>query len=211
MCDKFGCKYEDLREKHNKDPLIRFQFTSKRKKMSTILVNIDDNEHGYDKRLHIKGAAEYVLASCSHYIDETGERKILPETIREYILKDVIEAFAKQALRTICCAYKDLKPDEGGVTHEDESEEGDGSKVVEKNGLTCICVLGIKDVIRPEVPDAVVKCQNAGIKVRMVTGDNKVTALAIASECNIATEETFYSIMEGKDFYQLVGGLFCKT
>jgi Ca2+ transporting ATPase len=211
MLDKFGCKYEDLREKHNKDPLTRFQFTSKRKKMSTVLVSIDDNEHGYDKRLHIKGAAEYVLASCSHYIDATGERKNLEDTHRESIVKEVIEGFAKQALRTICCAYKDLRPDEGGITHEDESEEGDGSKVVEKNGLTCVCILGIRDIIRPEVPDAVIQCQHAGIRVRMVTGDNKVTALAIAGKCGIKTSDSEYSVMEGKDFYTLVGGLFCKT
>jgi P-type Ca2+ transporter type 2B len=179
--------------------------------MSTILTNIDDNEHGYDKRLHIKGAAEYVLASCSHYINEIGERKALPDEMREDIVKNIIEGFAQQALRTICCAYKDLKPDEGGLTHEDESEEKDGNKIIEKNGLTCICIFGIRDIIRPEVPHAVEVCQKAGIKVRMVTGDNKVTALAIAKQCNIATDNTENSILEGKEFYQKVGGLYCKT
>jgi P-type Ca2+ transporter type 2B len=62
MLDKFGCDYAGLREKHCKDPLVRFQFTSKRKKMSTILTEIDDNEFGYNKRLHCKGAAEIVLS-----------------------------------------------------------------------------------------------------------------------------------------------------
>jgi magnesium-transporting ATPase (P-type) len=149
--------------------------------MSTILTEISDNVHGYNKRLHVKGAAEIVLGSCSHYINEVGEHTTLTDEMREYIIKDVIETFAKGALRTICLAYKDLKPDEGGITHEDDAEDHI-NKVVEKNGLTCIGVLGIRDIIRPEVPDAVDKCQKAGIKVRMVTGDNKVTALAIARE-----------------------------
>lgn len=47
---------------------------------------------------------------------------------------------------------------------------------VEKQGLTLIAVLGIKDILRQEVPSAVLDCRNAGIKVRMVTGDNKLTA-----------------------------------
>ena len=59
---------------------------------------------------------------------------------------------------------------------------------IEKNGFTLIGILGIKDIIRPEVPGAVAQCQKAGITVRMVTGDNKVTAMAIAKECKIIDE-----------------------
>ena len=210
MLDKFGIDYQALRAKHCKDPLVRFQFTSKRKKMSTILTEVSDNAHGYDKRLHVKGAAEMVLASCSHYINEVGESTVLTEDMREYILKDVIEKFARGALRTICCAYKDLKPDEGGISHEDEAEDKI-NKVVEKNGLTCVCVLGIRDIIRPEVPGAVDQCQKAGIKVRMVTGDNRVTALAIAKECGIISDPHPDSVLEGPEFYERVGGLYCKT
>ena len=78
--------------------------------------------------------------------------------MKEYLIKNVIEEFAKGALRTICLAYKDLRPNEGGLTHEDESEDG-ANRVVEKNGLTCIGILGIRDIIRPEVPEAVATCQ----------------------------------------------------
>ena len=177
--------------------------------MSTILTKIEDNEFQYDKRLHIKGAAEIVLSSCSHYINEVGEKVVLTPEMKEYIIKNVIEEYAKGALRTICCAYKDLKPEEGGLTHEDDAEDG-VSKVVE-NFLTCVCILGIRDIIRPEVPHAVEVCQNAKIRVRMVTGDNKVTALAIAKECGIVTEEHPDSVLEGPEFYDRVGGLSCKT
>lgn len=78
-------------------------------------------------------------------------------------------------------AYKDLRPGDGGITHEDDAEDR-VNKVVETIGLTCVAILGIRDIIRPEVQGAVKKCQHAGIRVRMVTGDNKVTAVAIARE-----------------------------
>ena len=67
-----------------------------------------------------------------------------------------------------------------------------------------IAILGIKDVIRPEVPGSVAQCQKAGITVRMVTGDNKITAIAIAKECYILNDRAVYeedSVMEGPVFY----------
>ena len=61
--------------------------------------------------------------------------------------------------------------------------------------------MGIKDILRQEVPGAVEKCRTAGIKVRMVTGDNKLTARAIAKECNIIVAGDSNSlVMEGPEF-----------
>ena len=77
-----------------------------------------------------------------------------------------------------------------------------------------ICIFGIKDVIRPEVPDAVATCFKAGINVRMVTGDNKNTAVAIAKDCKILDKHTSLlqdAVMEGPEFYTRMGGLICKT
>jgi Ca2+ transporting ATPase len=85
---------------------------------------------------------------------------------------------------------------------------------VEKTGFTLIAIVGIKDIIRKEVPEAVAKCQRAGIIVRMVTGDNKTTAMAIAKECNIINANTGIdndSVMEGPEFYERMGGLYCKN
>jgi Ca2+ transporting ATPase len=178
--------------------------------MSSILTEIDDNEYSYDKRLHVKGAAEIVLSTCSHYINESGDRVELSDSKKEEIIKDVIEEFARGALRTICLAYKDLKESEGGVTHEDDHEDG-VNKVVEKFGLTCVSILGIRDIIRPEVPDAVDTCQKAGIKVRMVTGDNKITALAIAKQCRIIGTDHPDAVLEGREFFDRVGGLYCEN
>jgi magnesium-transporting ATPase (P-type) len=48
---------------------LRFHFTSKRKRMSTLLENVGQTETGYDRRIHMKGAAEIVLASCNYYLN----------------------------------------------------------------------------------------------------------------------------------------------
>jgi Ca2+ transporting ATPase len=87
-------------------------------------------------------------------------------------------------------------------------------RAVEKRDFVVICIFGIKDIIRPEVPIAVATCMRAGITVRMVTGDNKITAMAIAKECKIIDEKfgvTPDSVLEGPEFYERMGGLICKT
>ena len=127
-------------------------------------------------------------------------------------LEQVIKMYAKQALRTIAFGYKDLKDKEGGPSHEEKTE---GSKIykIEEGGLTLICIAGIKDIIREEVPDAVVKCNEAGVRVRMVTGDNKITAIAIAKECGIikeGEEDQQCVCMEGPEFNNFVGSLVSK-
>jgi hypothetical protein len=66
---------------------------------------------------------------------------------------------------------------------------------------TWIGVVGIRDPFRPQVTDAVRACQTAGIKVRMVTGDNRTTAQAIAIECGITIPHCI--VMEGPTFRQL--------
>lgn len=77
-----------------------------------------------------------------------------------------------------------------------------------------ICIFGIMDIIRAEVPQAVADVQRAGVTVRMVTGDNLITAQAIAAKCNIIRKEDIGNskmVIEGKDFFNITGGLMCKT
>ena len=210
MLNQFQVNFQKMRGTFLPEPFVRFQFTSKRKKMSTVLQNVEDSETGYPQRLHTKGAAEIVLRLCTHYINEDGDRVPLSDEIRQEIVKGTIEKYAKNALRTICLAYRDLEDHEGGATHENDSENG-VDKEVEMNGLTCLGILGIRDIIRPEVPDAIHTCQNAGIKVRMVTGDNKVTALAIAKECKLIAHDHEDAVLEGPEFYERVGGLICEN
>jgi len=102
-------------------------------------------------------------------------------------LDTIINEYAKQALRTICLAYKDISPNENGPNH--DLPEAEEVKDIEKSDLTLICIFGIMDIVRQEVPGAVKQVQRAGVTVRMVTGDNLVTAKAIAVICNIITKE----------------------
>ncbi len=90
-----------------------------------------------------------------------------------------------QSLRTISFAYKEVTPSQ--ISGENrEIKQGEYLHEIEKSGgYTLIAIIGIRDVIRGEVPEAVAICQGAGITVRMVTGDNLLTARAIAKECNI--------------------------
>jgi Ca2+ transporting ATPase len=125
----------------------------------------------------------------------------------------VINLYASQSLRTISFAYKDLKAGEGGEKH-DNINDGEYLYEIEKSGYTLIGIIGIKDVIRAEVPLAVGQCQGAGIIVRMVTGDNLITAKAIAKECGILNDELLTrpdSVMEGPEFYKRMGGIICRT
>jgi len=118
-----------------------------------------------------------------------------------------IEEMANQALRTICIAYKDLSGSED--TH---TKDNLGVYELEKSGLTLVAILGIKDILRQEVPEAIATCRGAGIKVRMVTGDNKITARAIAIECGLILPGDDKSIiMEGPEFIAKVGGVVCKV
>lgn len=194
-------------------------FTSKRKKMSTILENVPDTytETGY--RLHMKGAAEIVLDKCTHYIDENGERRKLDDNQKQLVLAQINE-FAGKSLRNILFAYKDLKNEDGAPHFRNDKEDNNVEALVEKEDFTMICFVGIKDPIRPEVPKAVQRCKKASIVVRMVTGDNMKTAMAIASECGIISEKevenqgiepTKRSVFEGPEFSKLVGGIKCKN
>jgi Ca2+ transporting ATPase len=126
--------------------------------------------------------------------------------LREKIEKS-IETMAGRALRTICLAYRDVSPREDFNTKDKK-----GVFDVETHDLTLIAVLGIKDLPRPEVPRAITLCRLAGIKVRMVTGDNQLTARAIAKEIGIIEPGNENSlVMEGPAFIAAIGGVICKN
>jgi len=208
-----GVDFISMRQKHvGKEPL-RFPFDSARKRMSTG-IKLDagaSTEHGYPVRLHVKGASEIVLETCTHYLNEDGVKTELKDDMKQQ-LNEQIKTYAKQALRTIAFGYKDLKQSDGGKDHKDIDE---GSKIykIEETGFTLICIAGIKDIIRPEVPSAIRDCNQAGVRVRMVTGDMKITAIAIAKECGLikeGEENEECVCMDGPEFAQFVGGLVHK-
>jgi Ca2+ transporting ATPase len=90
---------------------------------------------------------------------------------------------ASSSLRTLCLAYKKINTNDN-LEQKDEK----GIFDVEKSDLILIGIVGVRDIPRKEVPDAIKKCHKAGIKVRMVTGDNIITAKAIARDVGITKE-----------------------
>ncbi|KAJ3022976.1 hypothetical protein HKX48_004734 [Thoreauomyces humboldtii] len=184
-------------------------FSSERKRMSTVVevphnqeletqLQIQGPQVTEGKRfwVHVKGASEIILRSCDKYVTESGVVKPLDDATRKGF-EQLIESYAKQALRTIGAAFKAIS--HSGVANPDKAEEG--VRQDDEHGLTLYAIFGIQDPVRAEVPAAVRQCQDAGIRVRMVTGDNLVTARAIATECNIYTEGGV--VMEGPQFRKL--------
>jgi magnesium-transporting ATPase (P-type) len=83
---KLNVDYVEVRKKHLSENFVRFHFTSKRKRMSTITENNGTTETGYDKRVHMKGAAEQVLSSCNFYLDQDGVKRPLSDEMKSNLL-----------------------------------------------------------------------------------------------------------------------------
>ncbi|KAG4284413.1 calcium-translocating P-type ATPase, PMCA-type [Fusarium proliferatum] len=133
-------------------------------------------------RVLIKGASEIMVSFCSTEVNpSTGAVEALDRKAAD----DAIMAFARKSLRTIGLVYKDFEE------MPDLENLGD---------LTLLGIVGIQDPVREGVPQAVQNARRAGVVTRMVTGDNLVTARAIATECGIFTDGI---VMEGPDFRKL--------
>ena len=84
---KIGVDFEKTRERHMPLDFIRFHFTSKRKRMSTIIEKCGSTEFGYDKRILMKGAAEQVLSSCNFYLTQDGEKVPLLDEMKSNLMQ----------------------------------------------------------------------------------------------------------------------------
>uniref|UniRef100_A0A3P9I1H2 Calcium-transporting ATPase n=1 Tax=Oryzias latipes TaxID=8090 RepID=A0A3P9I1H2_ORYLA len=179
--------YQPIRNQIPEEKLYKvYTFNSVRKSMSTV-IKLPDGSF----RMYSKGASEIVLKKCSHILNEVGELRVFRPRDKDEMVKKVIEPMACEGLRTICVAYRDFSNDP-------EPNWDDENNIL--NDLTAICVVGIEDPVRPEVPDAIQKCQRAGITVRMVTGDNINTARAIAIKCGIIHPGEDFLCIDGKEF-----------
>ncbi|RQD77807.1 MAG: cation-translocating P-type ATPase, partial [Candidatus Syntrophonatronum acetioxidans] len=132
-----------------------------RKRMTVVC----KNKKG-DRRVYVKGAPDVVLELSTHYF-LNGRIVPLTETLKKEIMKNN-SLMASQALRNIGVAFKALPP--GTKLKEDMVERG----------LVFAGILGMMDPPRPEVLPAIIKCQEAGIKPVMITGDHQETAVAVA-------------------------------
>uniref|UniRef100_A0A8C2B4Z5 Calcium-transporting ATPase n=1 Tax=Cyprinus carpio TaxID=7962 RepID=A0A8C2B4Z5_CYPCA len=179
--------YQTVRNQIPEEKLYKvYTFNSVRKSMSTV-IKLPDGSF----RMYSKGASEIVLKKCTRILNEAGEERVFRPRDRDEMVKKVIEPMACEGLRTICVAYRDFPADP-------EPNWEDENNILSE--LTAICVVGIEDPVRPEVPDAILKCQRAGITVRMVTGDNINTARAIAIKCGIIHPGEDFLCIDGKEF-----------
>jgi Ca2+ transporting ATPase len=192
--------YANVRSMFNSRPNKEFPFNSKRKCSSKVIA-IDSE--GHQRRVHVKGAAEVLLQRCTHFLRKDGtESPMNPDAMAE--ISNTIKQMAVKALRAIVMCYRNL-PQEFDIL----SLDAERWPAVERENLTFITVVGIKDPLRESVPESVSQCKQAGITVRMVTGDFIETARAIAKECKILYRDD-QTVMNGEDFRNKVGGTVCE-
>lgn len=191
-----------------------FPFSSELKAMATVVRIQDPNDSSRTiYRAHIKGASEILLEKCSsivslqpnNYRDATHDydvrtRKLSSEDRTR--LENIIQSYATRSLRTIGIGYRDFEqwPPANSIQVGDEIEVP-FDDLVQDSQVTLLGIVGIEDPLRPGVKEAVKDCQQAGVFVRMVTGDNLTTARSIAKQCGIYT--TGGVVMEGPVFRNL--------
>ena len=165
-------------------------FSTKYKYMATF-VSTDDPEM---LLMYVKGAPELVLKHCSKIRMEEGEMPM--ETYRESVEQHLLRC-QQQAMRTLGFAYRYLD-------HNDLESMLDGEKLATED----LCYLGtaaIADPVREDVPDAIQNCLDAGIKVKIVTGDTSATAMEIGRQIGLWTAEDReeVNLITGKEFGRL--------
>ncbi|CAM6129430.1 unnamed protein product [Calypogeia fissa] len=150
---KLGVKFSEIRQEMT--ILAVETFNSTKKRMGVVFQSKDGKAW-----LHWKGAAEIMLDQCSRVIEEDGTIISLTKERKEELYL-IISAFANAALRTLCFAYREISDQEVDSLNPDRYK---GEGLPEKD-LICLSIIGIKDPCRPGVPEAVAKCQQAGIMV----------------------------------------------
>jgi len=179
--EQMGFNYEDIRNRA--DIITQFPFSSKKKRMSTLIGTTNGS------RLYCKGASEVLLDLSTHVLDKSGNPIPLEEDQKKDLLK-LIEDWAGDGYRTLCLCYRDFP----------EKVKADIKEDTIDTDFTLIGIVGIEDPLRPEVPASVKQCKDAGITVRMLTGDNILTAKNIARKCGILTDGI---AIEGPKFRKL--------
>ncbi|KHO00418.1 ATPase, P-type, transmembrane domain protein [Metarhizium album ARSEF 1941] len=182
-------------ERANTQVVQTCPFDSKRKYMATVALQANGLY-----RLYLKGAPEVILQACDRVLCDgilplAEDATLTPE--RRHSVLQVVESYCNMSLRTIGFAYKDMSswPPTDALSNEDDMWQH------LLTGMTFLGTLAIHDPLRPEATHAIAQCIQAGVSVRMVTGDNVQTARAIAQECGILTDNGV--VMEGWQFRNL--------
>lgn len=174
--------YLAIRE--NAEILDQLTFSTERKFMATL---IRSSVLGR-KVLYIKGAPEIVLSKCESVV--LADRLATAEECRPSIEKQLL-SYQNMAMRTLGFAYRFIN----------DNEPEDCKELVEKKDLMFLGVVAISDPVREDVPAAVAKCQSAGIRIKIVTGDTPGTATEIARQIGLwQPEDTDNNRITGVEF-----------
>ena len=179
-----GIEYAPLRENAHVDKQLTF--STERKYMATLV-----NSPLIGKKvLYMKGAPEIVLSKCKTVETPEGEKPVSEYTRQ---IEEQLLAYQNQAMRTLGFAYKIINEDNKLPIPE-----------LADTGLIFLGFVAISDPVREDVPAAVAECLNAGIQVKIVTGDTTATAREIARQIGIwKPEDTDENIITGTDFEAL--------
>lgn len=178
--------------RNNRDIIHQIAFTSKTKRMDTII------KEGTDYIILSKGAPEVILKSCEYeYLD--GQIIKLTEDKKQYIIEQ-IKKLQIQAMRVLGFAYKKMSESKINT-----SDKGKGDTDSFQKNLIFTGFVGIRDPLRPDVKESIFVAEKAGVKTKMLTGDNINTAVAIGHELgllennNRAVESTFIDALSDQE------------
>jgi Ca2+-transporting ATPase len=155
---------DELEKVHKR--IFEIPLDSERKRMTTV------NRFDGARYVLVKGAPEIIIDRCN-MIEVEGELRVITEDNKIEVL-DELKGMTSKALRVLALAYREMRTDEG---YEDKDSL--------ENDLIYVGLVGMMDPPRKEAKNAVKLCEKAGIKVIMITGDNKDTAAAVATEIGI--------------------------
>ncbi|KAL9114365.1 MAG: hypothetical protein Q9187_007489, partial [Circinaria calcarea] len=186
-----------LAEARTATKIVQFIPFDSNRKCSGVVIHLASGSY----RLLVKGAAEIMLANATKELvnvsDQSLEIDVLTQSARSKASRNITD-YAEKSLRTIGMLYRDFQqwPPAGSRTLEDDKHMAVFEDVFED--MILLGIVGLQDPLRDGVPLAVKRCQDAGIVVRMVTGDSATTATAIATQCGIKTADGI--VMEGPKF-----------
>ena len=181
-----GVDYAALRR--HAEVIEQLTFSTERKYMATVVQSPLLNH----RVLYVKGAPEYVMNFCSDRVTSSGN---VPMTDSRPMLEEKLLQYQNQAMRTLGFAYALVEPDEVCFI---------AGHLAPHIKLTFLGITAIADPVRKEVPAAVSDCLNAGIKVKIVTGDTPATAREIARQISLWTpEDGDRNIITGPEFAAL--------
>ena len=178
----------------NKEKYV-LNFNSDNKFMCTLI-----KESAYYYKLYLKGAHEIVFPLLTTIRSGSTVYEMFNKYKEE--VSKIIQKYSKQSKRTLIFASKKISIKEFNNANQIFKEKNvEFFKSLYKN-LNFEYLIGIRDQLRSEVPHSVEMCHKAGITVRMVTGDNIITALAISKDSNIINEDQFNEALEDIDKFR---------